>query len=118
MIQIQEWEKTRKIMIVDEEHHGTVQVEIPKPGKYKDEYYKHADCAIFNLWVDEPYRKQGVARMLIETAEREAKKLGCKKVQLEWNIKESDDFVIDWYSRIGYDEKEFGRGSSLLVKEL
>ena len=52
MIQIQDWELSQKIIVVDENHHGTVQVEVPKPGEYKDEYYQYADCAIYNLWVD------------------------------------------------------------------
>ena len=55
MIQIQDWEQSQKIIVVDEIHHGTVQVEVPKPGEYKDEYYQYADCAIYNLWVDEKY---------------------------------------------------------------
>ena len=73
MIQIQDWRYDKKIVDVDEVNHGTVQVEVPKPGEYKDKYYQHADCAIYNLWVDEKYRKQGVARLLMETAEKEAK---------------------------------------------
>ena len=40
MIQIQDWELSQKIVAVDEIHHGTVQVEVPKPGPYKDEYYQ------------------------------------------------------------------------------
>lgn len=46
MIQIQDWESSQKIVVVDENHHGTVQVEVPKSGHYKDEYYQYADCAI------------------------------------------------------------------------
>lgn len=45
MIQIQDWKCDKKIVVVDEINHGTVQVEIPKPGEYKDKYYQHADCA-------------------------------------------------------------------------
>ena len=44
-------------MVVDEVNHGTVQVEVPKHGEYKDKYYQNADCAIYNLWVDEKYLK-------------------------------------------------------------
>ena len=36
MIQIQDWKCDKKIVVVDEINHGTVQVEIPKPGEYKD----------------------------------------------------------------------------------
>ena len=35
MVQIQDWESSQKIIVVDENHHGTVQVEVPKPGEYK-----------------------------------------------------------------------------------
>ena len=119
MIQIQDWESSQKIVIVDEINHGTVQVEVPKPGPYKDEYYQYADCAIYNLWVDEKYRKQGTARLLMETAEREAKKLGCKSVQLEWDDKGSKPFVLEWYKRLGY--RVMARNENdrlLLVKKL
>ena len=118
MIQIQDWKCDKKIVVVDEVNHGTVQVEVPKPGEYKDKYYQHADCAIYNLWVDEKYRKHGVARLLMETAEKEAKKLGCKSVQLEYG-KESESFVLQWYKRLGYRvmaRNENGR--LLLVKKL
>ena len=118
MIQIQDWKCDKKIVVVDEVNHGTVQVEVPKPGPYKDEYYQHADCAIYNLFVDEKYRKQGVARLLMETAEKEAKKLGCKSVQLEYD-NESESFVLLWYQRIGYAVAAFGIGGHvLLVKKL
>ena len=119
MIQIQNWESSQKIVVVDEINHGTVQVEIPKPGEYKDKYYQHADCAIYNLWVDEKYRKQGVARLLMETAEKEAKKLGCKSVQLEWNDKDTELFVLAWYKRLGYRIRARSEGGRLqLVKRL
>lgn len=119
MIQIQNWESSQKIVVVDEINHGTVQVEIPKPGPYKNEYYQHADCAIYSLWVDEKHRKQGSARLLIETAEQEAKKLGCKSVQLEWDDKGSKPFVLEWYKRIGYRVRARSEGGRLqLVKEL
>ena len=119
MIQIQDWEQSQKIIVVDEINHGTVQVEVPKPGPYKDEYYQYADCAIYGLWVDEKYRKQGSARLLIEAAEQEAKKLGCKSVQLEWDDKGSKTFVLEWYKRIDY--RVMARNENdrlLLVKEL
>ena len=119
MIQIQDWELSKKIIVVDEKHHGTVQVEVPKPGPYKDEYYQYADCAIYGLWVDEKFRKQGSARILMEVAEREAKKLGCKSVQLEWDDKGSKNFVLEWYKRIGYVVTACGIGGPLLlVKKL
>lgn len=119
MIQIQDWESSQKIVVVDEINHGTVQVEVPKPGPYKDEYYQYADCAIYSLWVDEKHRKQGSARLLMETAEQEAKKLGCKTVQLEWNDRDTGLFVLAWYKRLGYRIRARSEGNRLLlVKKL
>ena len=119
MVQIQDWELSKKIVVVDEIHHGTVQVEVPKPGPYKDEYYQYADCAIFCLWVDEKFRKQGTARILMETSEVEAKQLGCRSVQLECDHKASKPFVLAWYKHIGYRVMARSENSRLLTaKEL
>lgn len=119
MIQYQDWAESQEIIIADEMNHGTVQVEIPKPGRYKDEYYQNADGAIHNLWVDKGHRRFGWGNILLETAEREAKKMGCKSVQLEWNGAESERFVLDWYQRNGYRAKAFfGLDHLLLVKNL
>ena len=56
--------------------------------------------------------------MLVARAELEAKQHGCKSIALEWSADESEDWVLQWYERIGYNEVEFGKGSSLMVKEL
>nr|DAH77975.1 MAG TPA: GLUCOSAMINE-PHOSPHATE N-ACETYLTRANSFERASE [Caudoviricetes sp.] len=54
----------------------------------------------------------------METAEKEAKKLGCKSVQLEYD-KESESFVLQWYKRLGYVVTACGIGGPLLlVKKL
>lgn len=87
MIQIQDWEQSQKIIVVDENHHGTVQVEIPKPGSYKDEYYQFADCAIYNLWVDEKYRKQGSARLLMEAQSGKLRNWGANRCSWSGMIK-------------------------------
>lgn len=116
MIQQQQWYMERRILIVDENKHGTVQVSIPEYSESKiDEY---ADALIYALWVDKPYRCKGVAKKLLESAEREAKRMGCRKVALEWDRRESKEWTLRWYERLGYVEKSFGNYSSLLVKEL
>lgn len=52
------------------------------------------------------------------TTAEEARKLGCKSVQLEYD-KESESFVLQWYKRLGYvvTACDIG-GSLLLVKKL
>lgn len=114
----QQWYQEHRILIVDGIHRSSVQVSIPDKNADDNRIEGKADALIYALWVDEPYRKQGVARKLLETAERESKKMGCKTVCLEWDRRESDVWVLRWYELLGYNEKEFGRHSSLLVKEL
>lgn len=114
----QQWYQEHRILIVYGIHYSSVQVSIPDKNADDNRIEGKADALIYALWVDEPYRKQGVARKLLETAEREAKKMGCKTVCLEWDRRESEEWTLRWYERLGYSEKEFGRYSSLLVKDL
>lgn len=114
----QQWYQEHRILIVNGLRYASVQVSIPDKDAEDNRIKGKADALIYALWVDEPFRGQGVARKLLETAEREAKKMGCKTVCLEWDRRESEEWVLRWYERLGYNEKEFGRFSSLLVKEL
>lgn len=114
----QQWYQEHRILIVYGIHYSSVQVSIPDKNADDNRIEGKADALIYALWVDEPYRKQGVARKLLETAEREAKQMGCKTVCLEWDRRESEEWTLRWYERLGYNEKEFGRFSSLLVKDL
>lgn len=82
MIQIQQWYDAKRILVVDERHHGSVQVCIPAPDYEDSKISGKADALIYAIWVDEPYRRQGSARLMLEAAEHEAKKLGCKSVCL------------------------------------
>lgn len=114
----QKWYQEHRILIVYGIHYSSVQVSIPDKNADDNRIEGKADALIYALWVDEPYRKQGVARKLLETAEREAKKMGCKTVCLEWDRRESEEWTLRWYERLGYNEKEIWRYSSLLVKDL
>ncbi len=114
----QQWYQEHRILIVYGIHYSSVQVSIPDKNADDNRIEGKADALIYALWVDEPYRKQGVARKLLGTAEREAKKMGCKTVCLEWDRRESEEWTLRWYERLGYNEKEFGRVRSLLVKGL
>lgn len=113
MIQEQHWLLCDRILITDEEHHGSVMVDIQKKdGRLADE------ALIWSLCVDKPYRRQGVATRLLETAEREAQKRGCATASLEWDKREAERFAFNFYVRRGYNEKMFGRYGSLLEKQL
>ena len=76
------------------------------------------DALLYALWVDEPHRRQGAARLLIEAAEREAASHACRSLALEWDRREAAVWTLEWYERLGYEEKAFGNHNSLLVKQL
>lgn len=112
MIQKQTWKDEIRILITDEENHGSVQISIPL---YVSDIFGKADALIYALWVDVVYRRNGVAQRLLQLAEQ-AKLNGVKKIGLEFDKDESDSFVLDWYLRSGY--KLFDKKSNLLIKKL
>lgn len=114
----QQWYQERRALIIDTENLSMVQVSLPDADSDDNRIEGKADALIYALWVDEFARRRGVGRKLLEMAEREARRMGCKTICLEWDRRESDEWVLRWYERLGYNEKEFGRHSSLLVKEL
>ncbi len=121
-IQEQHWEGTcDRLLIVDVAGCGTVQVDIFQLDAQKDRY--KADCLLWALWVDKGnkhrrIRRRGEATVLVQTAELEAKRKGCKSIALEWNEQESPSWVRDWYARLGYEERAFGNRYALMVKYL
>ena len=76
------------------------------------------DGYLWNLTIDEPHRRHHSATALMKKAESIAREQGCKRLWLDWSIKEAPQWVFDWYVRLGYDEKRFGEGCALMCKEL
>ena len=62
-------------------------------GTYWDWLY------IDSFWIDETLRRQGYGKQLIEMAEEEAKKRGCKNAHLDTHDFQS----IDFYKKNGYE---------------
>ena len=118
MTQLQTWADSRRLLIVDERNHGSVQVVMPDPEVPYSRIRGRADALICCLWVDEGFRRQGSATCMLEAAEREAQRLGCRSVCLEWDRREAEEWTLRWYERLGYKERESGYGCSLLVKKL
>ena len=50
-----------------------------------------------NLWVDEPYRNQGIGSSLLSDIEREAKKNGACIVMID-----ARDWNVDFFKKLGY----------------
>ena len=47
-----------------------------------------------------------------------AKEYQGKTIALEYNNRETPKWVRQWYERLGYEEKVFGRYYSLMVKQI
>lgn len=113
MIQKQTWKDEIRILITDEENLSSVQIFIPL---YVSDIFGKADALIYALFVDNNYRRKGVAKSLLQLAEQQAKLNGVKTIGLHFVEEESDRFVLDWYLRSGY--KLFDKKSNLLIKKL
>ena len=114
MIQKQTWKDEIRILITDEENHGSVQISIPL---YVSDIFGKADALIYALFVDDTHRRRGVAKSLLQLAEQQAKQNGVKTIGLEFNKYESESFILKWYLKNGY--KPFiSKESNLLIKKL
>ena len=113
MIQQQIWKDEIRILITDEQNHGSVQISIPR---YECNISGKADALIYALYVDTAYRKQGVAKYLLQLAEQQARLEDIQVIGLEFDKEESENFVLKWYLKNGY--KPFSKRSKLLIKEL
>ena len=91
---------------------GVVELAVYKHGEHEGE------ALVWNLYVNEDHRRKGLARKLMDEAHQTARHLGAKITVLEWSLKESPYWVFDWYTRLGYDEKEIGNGYALMKRPL
>ncbi len=119
MIQEQHWYGVDRVLITDEEYNASVQLDIFPKGKDegRSEHYK-ADCLVWGLWVDESHRGWGIGKRLMRVAIIKAELYGCKSIALEYDNRDTPEWVKNWYERMGFKEVAFGRYSSLMVKQL
>lgn len=113
MIQKQTWKDDIRILITDEENHGSIQISIPL---YDSDIFGKADALIYALYVDTGYREHGVGSKLLKLAEQQAKLNGVGTIGLNFIKEESESFVLEWYLKNGY--KPFSKESNLLIKKL
>lgn len=117
MIQHQHWKESIRILITDEQHHGSVQAFIPNLNEDKP-LDGEADALIYSLWVDEAHRGREVAKHLMEAVERELKRCGISTVAISWDGRDSPRWVLHWYKKLGFEEKAFGYQCCTLLKRL
>lgn len=113
MIQKQIWKDEVRILITNELYQGSVQISIPF---YDSDILGKADALIYALYVDEYNRRRGVAKQLLDEAEKQAKLNGVNVVGIEYDKEESDRFVFEFYKKCGY--KTFDENNNFLIKKL
>lgn len=114
----QQWYQERRALIIDTENLSMVQVAVPDADSDDNRIEGKAEALIYSLWVDEFARRRGVGRKLLDMAEREARRMGCKIVCLEWDYRETPEWVRRWYNRMGYSEQREPNNVWLLTKKL
>lgn len=115
MIQKQYWKDEIRILITDEQNHGSIQISIPY---YDSDILGKADALIYALFVDEGYRRNNVGKQLLKLAEQQAKLNDVNIIGIEFDKEESESFVLDWYLREGYKSFIINNNNILLIKRL
>lgn len=100
MIQHQHWEDSIRILVTDEQNHGSIQAFIPHRTEDKP-LDGEADALIYSLWVGERHRGRGVAKLLMETAERELKSCGVETVAISWDGRDSPPMGVALVRKVG-----------------
>lgn len=83
------------VYITDEIRHGILAFE-------KNNGY--ASAIVFTLFVDEHFRKHGVATNLIQRAEMVARNIGCTASEIPWFYAHKEPWMPSWLEDIGYHE--------------
>lgn len=117
MIQKQYLKDEIRILITDEQNHGSIQISIPY---YDSDILDKADALIYALFVDEGYRRNNVGKQLLKLAEQQTKLNDVNIIGIEFDKEESESFVLDWYLREGYKPFYFinDNENNLLIKRL
>lgn len=112
-IQKQTWDGITRWLIFNE--HGSVMLDIYAEPRGEEKIKAY----IWSLWVDEWHRGKGLGKSLLGTAEEIARRENMDAVFLDWNKNESEQWVLDWYMKKGYDDVAFNtRPSMVLLKRV
>lgn len=112
---ISKWKSTdvTRLTIVEYFGRGKVQVDLLN----NDERYGHV-AYIWDLYVKEEYRRQGIARDLMDEALKRAKDFGYDTAILEWDMRDTPIEIEKWYESLGFEVSEFSNGYALMKKRL
>jgi ribosomal protein S18 acetylase RimI-like enzyme len=111
--QVQHWNNKDIILLMYKDGSASAQMHL-----YPEVQNFGGTAWIWDLWTDPVDRNKGMASMVLHNLEAIAKREGHKSVFLEWELKNSERWVLEWYERRGYEVKEFdGRGSYCLMEK-
>lgn len=111
IIQRQRWNEYVRYLIVGP--HYSVSLDL------FDEYNSTfgGTAFIHGLWVDEIFRRRGLASKVLSQVERIAKRAGHNSVFLQW-FADTPEYVLEWYKRRGYSIKEEEDGNYALLEKI
>lgn len=114
-----EWADTKNVVVsLYEADDPQVQIGIIEVRIFRGESTYKGEAYIWNLWVNEGHRRKGYGRALLSDALDLAMLNGCRAVTLEWDQRNSPQWVFDWYIRQGFDECEFSDGYVMMMKDI
>lgn len=111
---IQDWKSYKRIIIVSDK--GSMFIDISQKPLYT--LCNSVKSEIWGLFVEETFRKEGIAKQLIQYAEDTLKQFGEYYVAIVWN-NSTPIWVLEWYKKIGYKFcKYLNNSDTLLIKEI
>lgn len=111
ILQVQPWFNFTRLLIATEQ--GSVQAEL-----YNEPQWFGCKAFIYSLWVEPAHRRHGVAASLLKRMEEEIAGRGYEEVVLEWDERDTPASILEWYHRLGYEDKAFdSRGEASLLRK-
>lgn len=113
MEQKQRWHDHTRVLITTTDDRGSIQLNL-----YDTEQEFGGSAAIYALWVDPQFRRNGYAKTLLRRAEEIALNSGHASVYMEWELRETPREVLNWYLSCGYKvREEYVAGENILLEK-
>jgi len=92
-----EWADTKNVVVsLYEADDPQVQIGIIEVHLFRGESKYKGEAYIWNLWVNEGYRRKGYGRALLNDALDLAMLNGCRVATLECDLRSSPKWLFDW----------------------
>lgn len=99
------WENTHHVTVILSDEASSVGTFMVDYGRKQND---SKEAFLWNLQVVKPRRHKGIGKKMLEYAIAIAEKLSCTSLSLEWNPRDSDGWVFDWYKRNGFQVDDNG----------